>query len=959
MTGVIEAPTAAPGAHRREVDPSPRRGGAWSRWRVAARLARRQVLRARGASALIVALIALPIAAMSAYAVYAMSSVGTPEEQIAVELGGMQAWVAPVGVPDAGFWQAPTHPDWHGYPATEDGSWELPADAVPLGDPRGSLPDGTEVIELAHGEATVETQGGAGRLEAWGGQAWDPRFEGRFDIVDGVRPDDDDEAMATEAGLRRLGIAIGGELTVIGGDGTETFTVVGTLDAATLPDSSAAVFLPEPALIGGERQWYLPTLALSWDDVTQLNEDGIVAYSREVVLDPPAVTSVEAASAHDAWLQSIWTTLATLAIGGVFAAYVAVMLAGAAFAVSARRQQRSLATAASVGARPPDLARTISLQGTTLGAVGGILGVAAGIGVAAAVMRLTATGSATQYWGFHVPWPVLAGVFVFALLVGTASALVPARTVKRSDTITALRGSRRPQVPRASRPIWGSVLLMAGTAIALGSGLAAAALHTMPDVPPDSPVRAIPPFGIVIGPILVQIGVLLSGGWLLWWTSRGLSKAGLAARIASRDAAANASRTVPAFAAIAATVFIGVFALGQASMQTASTARTWFYQAPLGSLAIDVTPPGMEAVTASDADVAARAAVDLAEGIGATDVAVVSRQLDPWFTASAEEAGDAEFTMALMPARHLMDPTADDSFSTMGQSPQNPLSVVDPRDLETALGASLSPDELAAYRDGAALVADPRYVTDGAIEIAAWSVSDALEGRAPDNIWDPGKRPADWGGPDINDPLWTENLEAIVRNLPRQPISIAISPATAARLGVAAQPESAIASFEEPPSTAELDRLMEQAVVGGNAGWAFAPRYESGPPSDAVWVVPLLMTVAVLVLGASAVALGLARFERRPDDATLTAVGGTRGLRRRIGFWQGLVIAGFGTLAGTAAGILPPIGFAVQSQTDLRVQDIPWALLAALTICLPLAIAVVSWLVPPRQPDLTRRTAIT
>jgi signal transduction histidine kinase len=35
----------------------------------------------------------------------------------------------------------------------------------------------------------------------------------------------------------------------------------------------------------------------------------------------------------------------------------------------------------------------------------------------------------------------------------------------------------------------------------------------------------------------------------------------------------------------------------------------------------------------------------------------------------------------------------------------------------------------------------------------------------------------------------------------------------------------------------------------------------------------------VLVLGASAVALGLARFERRPDDATLAAVGATRALR--------------------------------------------------------------------------------
>lgn len=902
-------------------------------------------------------LVALPIAAMSAYSVWAMSSVGTAEEQVTVELGQTQAWVAPAGVPGAGFWQAPTQPEWSGYPFDEDGAAGAPPEGSPLDDPLGVLPRGTETLEITHGQVFAETLGGTASLEAWGGQTWDPRLAGRFDLLDGERPDGPREAMVTDAALERLGIDIGGTLSLA--DAGTRFTVVGTLAAATLPDSAAAVFLPDPALVDGERRWYLPTLALGWDDVVGLNEEGVVAYSREVVLDPPAVTTVEAASARDAWLNSIWATVTVLAVAGVFAAYVAVMLAGAAFAVSARRQQRSLAVAASVGARPRDLSRTIALQGTVLGIVGGGIGVAAGIGIAALVMQLTASGSATQFWGFHVPWALLAGVFAFAVLVGTASALVPARSVTRSDTISALRGARRPQTPRASRPIWGSLLLLVGVGLTLISGIAAAAMTTMDDVASDSPLRAIPPFGIVIGPILVQIGILISGAWLLWWTARGLSKLGLSAKIASRDAAANASRTVPAFAAIAATVFIGVFAIGQLSMQTANTAREWFYQAPLGSLAIDIEPTGTEAVTAANAALAADAAVDLADAAGADRVAVTGRQLNAWFNGGAADARQAEYVMALLPAEHLLDPSVVNSFSTMGQSPQNPLSVVALRDLETALGTTLSPGDLAAYREGAALVADPRFVTDGTIDVAAWTVADVSEGRAPDNIWDPDKRPDDWGLPDISAPLWTEELDTVVVDLPRQPISIAISPETASRLGVVAQPDKVIGSFSAQPSTVDLDRLMEQASNAVSADWALAPRYESGPPSDAAWMVPLLGAVAVLVLGASAVALGLARYERRPDDATLTAVGGTPGLRRRIGFWQGLVIAGFGTLAGTAAGILPPIGFAIQSGHDLRVADIPWAVLAALAVGLPLAIATVSWLVPPRHPELTRRTAIT
>jgi predicted lysophospholipase L1 biosynthesis ABC-type transport system permease subunit len=123
-------------------------------------------------------------------------------------------------------------------------------------------------------------------------------------------------------------------------------------------------------------------------------------------------------------------------------------------------------------------------------------------------------------------------------------------------------------------------------------------------------------------------------------------------------------------------------------------------------------------------------------------------------------------------------------------------------------------------------------------------------------------------------------------------------------------------------------------------------------------MAPIIAAVATLVLGASAVALSLARVERRPDDATLSAVGGTAGLRRRIGFWQGLIIAGFGTIAGAAAGVLPPIGFAIQSRGDLLLADAPWTVLALFVLALPVSIALVSWLVPPRRPELIRRTSI-
>lgn len=959
MTRVLDAPALVGDAQRRKTDAAATPGAsAWARWRVTSRLARRQLRRAWVSSLLVTTLVALPIAVMTAFLVYSASMIGTPAEKTTAELGRMQAWIAPVGVPGEGFWQAPTEPEWNGYPIADDGSMSVP-EGAPVDDPTALLPAGTDTVVLSSGNAAVRTPDGATVLRAWAGPAWHPRFAGAFDPVDGERPDSSREAMVTPAALDRLGVEIGGTLRLDETD--DEFTIVGTLDASALPDREPAVFLPtsQSDLVGGEVRWYLPERALSWADVQRLNEDGVVAYSRAVVANPPAYTNEWVQSAATDWWSTIWPLVLMLSVAALFAGYVVVMLAGAAFAVAARRQQRALAVAASVGADRRDLSRTILLQGATLGLVGGTVGVLAGLGLAAAVVALAHDGSATQFWGFHVPWPVLAGILVFAVVVGTASAYMPARTVGRSDALQALRGSRRPQRPAASRPVWGSITIVVGVALTILSAFSVAWINTTDAFGYDSPMRYVPAYGIVVGPILAQFGMLMSGRWLLWLSSRGLSHVGIGAKLASRDAAANASRTVPAFAAIAATVFIGVFALGVSSMQTAQTARHWFYDAPLGSIAISLWPGSASTtgiLTAEDAETAADAAVSLARDAGGVDPAVLARQMSTiWAYSSADEIPDeVTFTLAVLPERHLLDPTVEESFSSFGQDPSNPLSVIAPSDVRAAIGVELSASDLTAYRDGAALVADPRFATDGTIDVETYAGADVYRGMVPDNIW---ARRAD--APEVADPVRSERIDAIVVDAPRQPVMIAISPGTAQRLGMAPQPERVVASVGAALTTQTRDRMQSQAQMLSGSAFTLAPSVVEGPPSDAAWMIPLLGAVAVLVLGASAVALGLARFERRPDDATLAAVGATPSLRRRIGFWQGLIIAGLGTIAGAAAGILPPIGFAIQSAGAQQLADIPWWLIGAVAVALPLAIAVVSWLVPPRHPDLTRRTAIT
>jgi len=930
-----------------------------ARWRVSVRLAWRQVRRTWVSSLLILLLIALPIAGMSAVAVYVASMFGTVAEKADAELGRMQAWIRPAGIPGAGMWQVPDNAHWTGYPANADGSWSEPEGEIPA-DPLGALPPGTETVQLSSGQVKIGTATGIGVVDAWAGPVADPRFAERFVLIEGRAPQNDSEVLVTPAALTRVGTAVGGSLSLA--DGTDEFTVAGTFDAVGIGDDDSAI-----AFFDADRfpysKWYLPDFSPNWADVQELNAQGIAVYSRQVVLDPPPFSHpADGVTINDAATQELLSMLAlaaTLAAAGVAAGYMVVMLAGAAFAVSARRQQRALAIAASVGADAKDLRRTVRLQGTVLGLVAGIAGVALGVGIAAAVMAITDDGSGSMFWGFHVPWPLLAGILVFAVIVGTASALMPARGVAKSDTISALRGARRPQKVTAARPIWGSVLLVVGVAITILCGVAAAAVVTVShdSIPWDSPVRWLPTAGIIVGPIVAQLGIILSGRWLLWLASRALSKVGISARIASRDAVANGARTVPAFAAIGATVFVGVFAVGLGTMSAGQTARAWTYPAPVGTAVATLYAPGVDRFTPAVAATAGTAAAQVLTDAGAVATAVVDRQDEYWVENESEIPADLLRAVALTPERNLVDPegTTNVRYSEL-RDPRNNLSVIDVDGVETVTGIRLTAAQRQSYESGAALVTDPAMVTDGTIEVAAWTEREWSFGAAPSNIFAP--MPEDES---IADPQWTRTLDAILVDAPDQGVLIALAPATSAELGLQVVTKAAFGTIPAADVATE-DRLYELTDVAGTPEYAISAWISSGPPGPEAWLVPLLIAVAVLVLGASAVALGLARFERRPDDATLAAVGGTAGLRRRIGFWQGLVIAGFGTFAGAAAGILPPIGFWLQSQTSwqgrMDLADIPWLLLLALAVALPVTIALVNWVVPPREPELTRRSAI-
>lgn len=937
MTVALEQPAPVREDRVQPAMSAHERRGSWSRRRVELRLAARQSRRAWPTSLLVIALVAMPMVLVSGAATFLASRTATPEQKITAELGHAGAWLTIVGGEDPTRYQASDDPSW--FDVERDAQWrpvhpELPAPA----DLTGLVPEG-ELLKVDETNVTVATPGGVGLVAAFIGDAADPRLDGRFELLDGRRPRSDAEAAVSPGALTRLEARIGDALTLT--EPATTLTIVGVMKAVTQPDGRQAVFLPaavEPSIDAEPHTlWFSPDWQPTADDLTVLNRAGIIAYARDLVAASDALASVDPATA--------WSLAAVTMIVGGFTAYLVILLAGAGFAVSARRQQRSLAVAASVGADRGSVFRIVLFQGTVLGLVGGVLGAALGVALAYPALRLFDDGAAESFWGFHVPWWAVIGTVLFATAVGTASALLPARAATRGDVLSSLRGSRRPARIRADRPFWGSLLIVVGLTSTVAGGVTLAGLNAAERIDYENPLRMLCVAGIVAGPVLFQIGAILAGHWLLTLIARGLSPLGLGPRIAARDAAASPARIVPAFAAIAACVFLASFGMTTASVYLEYTARAWWYGAP----------PGSTAVWLWGEDEDGRLQALAVEALEATEPEAIGAVLFETFDATAyveEGAGErvtAEVVDYVDCAAIEAGPCVTRADALFGRGFP---AVVAPGELGTVLGAEIPSSVQEAFAEGGAVVIDAAHLDGDAIVLHRWDAA------GTDRFWE------NWApSKPLPEPLETVRIPAQHVQPPQQrlPWSVILSPAAAERFGIETEVRQLIASYAEPPSQQALDRLALAAGQEWNSG-GFSYRFESGPPSPEAWLWLILGAAGVLVLGAGGVALGLARVERRPDDATLAAVGASPGIRRRVAAWQALIIVGTGSVTGSLAGIIPAWGIVMQTNVtdDLKptMADTPWSWLLLLAFGLPLAIAIVSALVPARRPDLTRRTAI-
>ena len=962
--------TARPARTRR---PKREPGAKRASYRIALKIAARTSIRSLGRSALIATMVALPIAGLAGIGVVYASGEPTNDEVIATQLGQNEASLRLMGPPGDYFFQNPTgdillqHTGGYVEPT---GDLQHPAEAFPAG---------TRILPLFDTLVTATTATGLGSFRVIEGPSWDAAFSGVYDVIEGRTPRTDREVMVTASLLSRLGVEVGDSVDLRSSAQVDV-TVVGLLDCHNCADATELFFAREGSISGTtasdhlqEATFYLPDLELDWADVQRLNQEGLIAVSRSVLLDPPPLDSRFTTNTPS--FGKFIAIFAVVAIGGVFAAFEVVLLAGAAFTVTARQQQRTLATLASVGSPRKLLFRVLAANGIVLGAVGAIPGIIVGIGAAAAFMTLTSNGSATQYYGFHVPWPALAGFAVFATVIGWLASLVPARNASRFDIVAALRSSRKPPPPSKRKPIAGLVMLLVGVGSAIvGGTLMAVLIQAGRSVAGGHPLLWLPIVMLVVGPVLAQVGLILCSPLVLRMIARAMSRAGIGARLASRDAARNPSRAVPALAAIMTTVFVAVFAMSMVSAGQESAKINHQYGLALGQVAVSLsyTEFDDEARTVTFFDYerddevksALRSTIDVAD-LRVLAAAHSVANYGPEYEIVGQDP-NAEIPVPVIPEENLCPfdrespeytPALEDPSSREYRNAENDwrcqsgyhnaggpgsrhLMVGDAADLALVLNREPSAAARQVLENGGAVSLNANYVFDGEFRIEWWAVDEMAE---------PNYRA-------LSSPIRVETLDAVLEE-PEHPISfgVFISRETANRLSIDYRDVVVLASTVTTPDVAQTDALSEALTTLPGSPEIY-PQIETGPDEFAEpWMWGLLGLAALIAIAAASVAIGLARFDGRQDDATLGALGARRLVRKNFAFWQGVIIAGIGTVLGAGMGLVPAIALSANPEIPLA---LPWLQIGLTAVVVPLFIACGSWVFATGKTITARRMSI-
>ncbi|SCF63420.1 FtsX-like permease family protein [Streptomyces sp. Ncost-T10-10d] len=927
-------------------------------WRASLRIARRDAMRAKGRSALVVAMIAVPVLGVTALDVTYRSMTPTVAEQLTSKMGSADALFS-----DAMMGPIEQLPDGeisHIYMGVDGAP---PVENVDPVDVRTTFPKGSRAISVQSVPASVTTRYGVTNTDIVEVRTSDTMVRGKIDLVRGTYPHGKGEMAATEPFLKATGLHVGSTTTVR--NSGRTYTITGAVE---LPSElkTEALYAEPGAVIApwkdradhdkkvlppnaGITEWLVKGPAgvgVTWPHIMEANKSGVLVTSRQVALDPPPDSEVPLTARNPRIADSGSGELSTALITVIAMAVLEiVLLAGPAFAVGARRSRRQLGLLGTCGGDRRHVRAVVLGGGLVLGGIGAVAGVVVGLGLTAALQPAIENWAGNRFGSLSMPPLELLLIAAIGLITGLLAAFAPALVASRQSVLDSLTGRRG--VRRSSRvlPVLGACVLAFGAAIALYGGTSG-----------NSTL-------VAGGSMVAELGLLACIPVIVGFLGRLGRRLPLSPRMALRDAARNRGRTAPAVAAVMAAV------AGSVAIATYTSSHS-------AELEYNYTPYISEGtIVVSSSDEKAAEHLPLARTAVERNMAVTSGHADFRRVWAGSDCNNYEENHC--GSLELVKPT--------GKAHSCPLT----RKGAKELAARLSADEHRKLMRSPAcltdLMASGLFNADGSNIV----VADAALLDTYVKLDDPAAAKALAAGtPVLLNPVYAENGEVTVKAVHQYSekdkkygkqhpgkarttmdrLKVYVAPAkyaatpgirmilpekTAERLGLHTRASGSVYAVAHAPTAAEDQRVSGAIEQAGGGIWVQSD-YGLSREQDSILLI-LTLFAGVVTLGAAAITTGLAKADAEADLNTLSAVGAPPSVRRKLSGFQCVVVALTGVVLGTLAGLVPAVALRLvdlrEALKSMRLDPtqsaytpivLPWTTIGLLVVCIPLLAGVLA-----------------
>ncbi|WP_406462351.1 ABC transporter permease [Streptomyces sp. NBC_01622] len=367
-------------------------------------------------------------------------------------------------------------------------------------------------------------------------------------------------------------VKIGDTLTVQAQPGSFKVEIVGIATFTTTNPGAALVFL-DPATAKSQ-------LLGASDRATSISVDAAKGVS-DAVLKQRVAAAIGSSGSYDIKTADEQAKSAAADLGGFLdvikyvmlgfagiAVLVGVFLIVNTFSMLIAQRTRELGLLRALGADRKQVRRSVLTEALLLGLVGSTLGLAAGIGLAAGLIKLmTAFGMNLKTTEMVVSWPTPVAAYVVGVGVTFVAAYLPARRAATVSPMAALADAEVAGVgrPLRVRAVVGSIVGAIG--VAALAGCAAATKTTS--------AASLLGLGIVLtliatviaGPLLVRPMIRVLGGAFP-------ALFGSVGRMSQRNALRNPRRT----GATAAALMVGLALVGGMSVASASMSKSFDQQ---------------------------------------------------------------------------------------------------------------------------------------------------------------------------------------------------------------------------------------------------------------------------------------------------------------------------------------------------------------------------------------------